>query len=261
MNAQREYAIEIEQLHTYFGETCVHENVNLKIAQGEITAIVGSSGSGKTTLLREMIMLLSPTRGSIRINGEEIVNAGAKLAAQTRRRFGVMFQQGALFSSLTVLDNIAVPLREHTDLPDAAIEHISMLKLLFTGLPPEAASRFPQQLSGGMIKRASVSRALALDPDILFLDEPSSGLDPVGAAALDDLILKLRDSLGLTVVLITHDLDTMWRITDSVAFLGGRRVIAHGPVKEVADVEDPLIQDFFHGFRGRSAQEHAWTQR
>jgi phospholipid/cholesterol/gamma-HCH transport system ATP-binding protein len=253
--------IEIRDLRTCFGSDCVHHGLDLDVARGEVLGLVGGSGSGKSTLVREIIMLERPAGGSIRLFGEELVGIGEDAADRLRRRIGVMFQQGALFSSLTVLENVAVPLREHTALPAATVESIARLKVALAGLPGEAACKYPRQLSGGMLKRAAVARALALDPDLLFLDEPSAGLDPVSANALDELILQLRDSLGLTVVMITHDLDSLWRVTDRVAFLGEKRVVGLGAMAELSRSQHPLIQAYFRGPRGRVAQEHAWTRR
>jgi phospholipid/cholesterol/gamma-HCH transport system ATP-binding protein len=256
-----ETVIEIRDLRTCFGSDCVHDGLSLSIERGEVMGLVGGSGSGKSTLMREIIMLERPAGGSIRLFGEELLGVGEGDADRLRRRIGVMFQQGALFSSLTVLENVAVPLQEHTDLPADTVEAIARLKVALAGLPGEAACKYPRQLSGGMLKRAAVARALALDPDLLFLDEPSAGLDPVSANALDELILQLRDSLGLTVVMVTHDLDSLWRVTDRVAFLGDKRVIGLGSMAALSRSEHPLIQAYFRGPRGRAAQEHAGTQR
>jgi len=253
--------IKIRDLRTCFGSFCVHEGLSLDVEQGEVIGLVGGSGSGKTTLLREIIMLHQPAGGSIRLFGEELVGISEGGADRLRCRIGVMFQQGALFSSLTVLENVAVPLREHTDLGAETVTEIARLKVALAGLPGEAAYRYPRQLSGGMLKRAAVARALALDPDLLFLDEPSAGLDPDSANALDDLILQLRDSLGLTVVMVTHDLDSLWKVTDRVAFLGEKRVIGLDSMSELSRSQHPLIRDYFHGPRGRAAQEHAWIQK
>lgn len=256
-----ENVIEIRDLRTCFGSDCVHDGLSLSVERGEVMGLVGSSGSGKSTLLREMIMLDRPAGGSIRLFGEELLNISERNADRLRRRVGVMFQQGALFSSHTVLENVAIPLKEHTDLSQATVELIARLKVALAGLPGEASYKYPRQLSGGMLKRAAVARALALDPELLLLDEPSAGLDPVSANALDELILQLRDSLGLTMVMVTHDLDSLWRVTDRVAFLGEKRVIGLDSMAVLSRSEHPLIQSYFHGPRGRAAQEHAWTQR
>lgn len=246
--------IRVRHLKTCFGTNCVHEDLNFDVHAGEIVAIVGGSGSGKTTLLHELIMLHEPTAGSIQIFGQDIQKLDNNAANILRRRFGVLFQTGALFSSLTVAENIAVPLREHTTLDDALIQHICQLKLALVGLESDVAFQLPEQLSGGMIKRAALARALALDPEILFLDEPSAGLDPVNASALDELILQLRDSLGLSVVMVTHDMDTLWRTCDRVAFLGEKRIISFASMQELFNNPHPLITRFLRGPRGHAAK-------
>ncbi len=261
MGAAAEPVIRVRGLRTQFGTLVVHDNLDLDVERGEVVALVGGSGSGKTTLMREIIMLQAPAAGSIRLFGQEVVGAGDMEAFRLRSRFGVMFQQGALFSSLTVRENVGVPLREHTRLHGDLIDDIAGLKIALAGLPSHAADKFPRQLSGGMLKRAALARALALDPDLLFLDEPTAGLDPVSANALDELILQLKASLGLTVVMVTHDLDSLWRTTDRVAFLGEKRLIGYGPMTELSGSEHPLIRDYFSGPRGRAAREQGWTQK
>ena len=245
--------ITVRGLRTQFGATVIHENLDLAIQHGEIVALVGGSGSGKTTLLRAIIMLLRPTAGSIELFGQEIVGIGETAAFRLRRRFGMLFQQGALFSSLTVRENVAVPLREHTRLSARRIRDIADLKIALAGLPAVAGNKLPRELSGGMLKRAALARALALDPALLFLDEPTAGLDPVSAGAFDELVVQLKESLGLTVVMVTHDLDTLWQATDRVAFLGEQRVIGYAPMRELTRAEHPLIQAYFEGPRGRAA--------
>lgn len=259
--ADDELIIEVRGLKSQFDSLVIHEQLNLAIHRGEIVALVGGSGSGKTTLLREIIMLQQPTAGSIRLFGEEVIGISEARAFLLRSRFGVMFQQGALFSSLTVRENVVVPLREHTRLDQRLMAEIAELKIALAGLPAHAADKYPRQLSGGMLKRAALARALALDPDLLFLDEPTAGLDPVSASALDELVLQLKESLGLTVVMVTHDLDSLWRTADRVAFLGEQRVIGYGPMTELVAAEHPLIRQYFHGPRARAAQEQAWNQR
>lgn len=261
MAEAREPVIRIQDLETRFGKTLIHQNINLEIYRREIFAIVGGSGSGKSTLLREIIMLVPPAAGSIQIFGEECRNIDEIRAARLRSRLGMMFQQGALFGSLTVLENVALPLREHTRLSSQLIAQLALHKIELVGLPLEAAAKYPRELSGGMIKRAAVARALALDPELLFLDEPSSGLDPVSAAALDTLILKLSSSLNLTVVLVTHDLDSLWQVTDRAAFLGEKTLLGLGTVAELASSPHPLVQAYFQGPRGRAAQESRWIQK
>ncbi len=247
--------LEIEGLETRFGPQVVHQGLDLRIDAGQVVAIVGGSGAGKTTLLREMIMLQKPAAGTIRLFGEEVVNAPLEREQRLRRRFGVLFQQGALFSALTVKENVMVPLAEHTDISRHLMGELAELKIALAGLPPLAANKYPRELSGGMIKRAALARALALDPDLLFLDEPSAGLDPISAGALDDLILQLREALGLTVVMVTHDMDSLWRVTDKVAFIGEKRVLRLGPMRELVDDPHPLIQHYFQGPRARVAAQ------
>lgn len=250
-----EIAIEIKQLCTQFGQTIIHDNLNLCIYRGEIIALIGGSGTGKTTLMREIIHLEIPQAGSIEIFGQSILNRPASALRWLSRRCGVMFQRGALFSSLTVLENIAVPLQEHTKLSNQLIQEIALFKLTLVGLTVEVGAKYPNQLSGGMIKRVALARALALDPDILFLDEPTAGLDPIGAGALDELILQLKRLLGLTVVIVTHDLDSLWKITDRIAVLADKRVIAVAPIRRLLTFEHPWLQTYFHGPRGRAAQQ------
>lgn len=250
-----EMVIQIEQLHTQFDDLVIHADLTLRIQQGEIVAIIGGSGTGKSTLLREIILLERPRAGSIRVFGQEVLGLSEKQSLWLRRRCGVMFQNGALFNSLTVAENIAVPLQEHTPLTPQLIQEIVAFKIALVGLPKTAAEKYPNQLSGGMIKRVAVARALALDPDILFLDEPTAGLDPIGAAALDNLILKLKKLLGLTVVIVTHDLDSLWKVTDRVAVLADKQVFAIAPIHELLDYDHPWLQDYFQGPRGRAASQ------
>ncbi len=248
-----EPVVQVRGLKTAFGDHVVHDDLDLDILRGEVLGIVGGSGAGKSVLMRNIIMLMKPAAGSITMFGEEIVGISRTRADKLRRRFGVMFQQGALFSALTVAQNVGVPLREHTDLSQDRIAEISMLKIALAGLDASAGPKYPGELSGGMLKRAAVARALALDPELLFLDEPSAGLDPVSAAALDGLILQLKDSLGLTVVMVTHDLDSLWRTTDRVAFLGNKKILRLGTMNELAQSEHPELKDYFQGPRGRAS--------
>ena len=257
---ERDAVIEIRGLKTQFGTLVIHENLDMTVQRGEVVALVGGSGSGKTTLMREIIMLQKPAAGSVRLFGTEVVGISERDAFALRSRFGVLFQQGALFSSLTVRENVAVPLREHTALSADLINDIAGLKIALAGLPGHAADKYPRQLSGGMLKRAALARALALDPDLLFLDEPSAGLDPVSAHALDELVVQLKESLGLTVVMVTHDMDSLWYTTDRVAFLGEKRVIGYGTMTELTASPHPLLQKYFHGPRARAAREQAWSQ-
>ncbi len=244
--------IQISDLQTKFGTAIIHEQLNLTIQAGEIIAIIGGSGTGKSTLLREILLLEKPTAGSIQVFDKEIIKLSEKETLELRRRCGVMFQHGALFGSLTVAENVAVALQEHTQLDAKLIQEIVAFKIALVGLAPETAHKYPNQLSGGMVKRAALARALALDPDILFLDEPTAGLDPIGADALDDLILKLKELLGLTIVIVTHDLDTLWKVTDRIAVLADKHVIAASPIETLLKMEHPWLQQYFHGTRGRT---------
>ncbi|HAS52206.1 MAG TPA: ABC transporter ATP-binding protein [Gammaproteobacteria bacterium] len=257
--ASADTVIVVRDLQTRFGVTIIHDHLDFTVQRGEIVALVGGSGSGKTTLLRAIILLLQPTAGSIQLFGQEIIGISGSAAFRLRRRFGMLFQQGALFSSLTVRENVATPLREHTRLSTRQMMDIADLKIALAGLPAETGNKLPRELSGGMLKRAALARALALDPALLFLDEPTAGLDPVSAGAFDELVVQLKESLGLTVVMVTHDLDTLWQATDRVAFLGERRVIGYAPMQELTRSEHPLIRAYFAGPRGRAAQEQACT--
>ena len=254
-----ELSIRVRGLVTGFGSNIVHDGVDLDVHRGEIVGIVGGSGTGKSVLMRALSMLLPPRAGCVEVLGEDIANLDHASEAEHKLRLGVMFQQGALFSSLNVLDNVAMPLREHTDLRESTINCLAKLKIALSGLSREAADQLPGELSGGMLKRAAVARALALDPELLFLDEPSAGLDPVSAEALDALILELRDSLGVTVVLVSHDLDSLWRVTDRIAFLGEKRILTCAPMAEVANDPHPLIRHYFSGPRARAAANAAHT--
>ena len=252
--ATSQAVIEVDKVSTRFGDHVVHTDISLQVSRAEIFALIGGSGSGKSTLLREIILLHRPDAGSIRVLGVELTRATDAEGSALRRRWGVMFQHGGLFGALTVKENIGLPLREHTDLDDALIDEIAMAKLAMTGLAPEVGAQYPSQLSGGMMKRASLARALALDPELLFLDEPTAGLDPIGAAAFDALTRELQETLGLTVFLITHDLDTLYEICDRVAVLADKQVIAVGTIPELLALDHPWIQEYFNGPRGRAAK-------
>jgi len=243
--------IEVSDVVTHFGENVVHNGVNLSVRRGEIYGLLGGSGSGKSTLLKEMIMLLQPQSGKIKILQYELSGISLADAALLRKHWGVLFQSGALYSSLTVAENIGIQLREYTDLPLKLIQDIVRMKINMVGLPETAAKLYPAELSGGMVKRAALARALVMDPELLFLDEPTSGLDPVGAEAFDNLILELREILGLTVVMVTHDLDSICTIVDRFAVLGEKKVIAEGTLKEIKQNPHPIIKQFFGGVRGR----------
>ncbi len=250
-----ESVIEMSKVSTRFGEHVVHSELDLEVRRGEIFALIGGSGSGKSTLLREMILLQRPDSGSIRILGVDLNDLADADALALRRRWGVMFQHGGLFGSLTIKENVGLPLREHTALDDALIDEIAAWKLAMTGLKPEVGAQFPTELSGGMMKRASLARALALDPELLFLDEPTAGLDPESAEGVDELVRKLRDLFGLTIVIITHDLDLLWQVADRVAVLAEGKVQGVGSMAELAEIDNPAIRQFFDGPRGRSAQQ------
>ncbi len=249
----KDVAIRIDGLSTRFGAHVVHAGLNLEVRRAEIFALIGGSGSGKSTLLREMILLQRPSGGSIRVLGTELNGIGGGDALDLRRRWGVMFQHGGLLGSLTVAENIGLPLREHTRLGDRMIDELAASKLALTGLAPEVGDQYPAELSGGMVKRAALARALALDPELLFLDEPTAGLDPVSAAEVDELVRELRDLLGLTIVMITHDLDSLWRVADRVAVLGDGKVQGVGSMAELSAMGQPAIRAFFDGPRGRAA--------
>lgn len=248
--------IEIHNLSTRFGDACIHQDLNLTIKRGEILGIVGGSGSGKTTLLRAMLGLAKPCSGTIKVFGHHLYSSSAKTLLEIQRRFGVLFQQNALFSSLTLLQNVAFPLREHVSIDEKSIEQLALLKIILAGLPIEAANKYPAELSGGMQKRAGLARAIVLDPELLFLDEPTAGLDPNTAAGFDELVLNLQGTMGLTVVMVTHDLDSLWKITNRVAFLGEKKVLCVDEIAKLVKHHHPLIKDFFHGARGRVVQEN-----
>ena len=259
--SRAEAVIDVRGLCTRFGDAVVHENVDLRVNAGEVFALVGGSGSGKSTLLREIILLQPPVSGSIRVFGQEVVGLGDEEALPLRRRWGVMFERGALFSSLTVTENVGMVLQEHTGLGERLIREIAAVKIALTGLPPDAGPKYPSELSGGMRKRASLARALALDPELLFLDEPTAGLDPLSASGIDELVRSLRETLGLTIMMVTHDLDLLWQAADRVAVLGKNHIVGVGTMNELSRSDDPLIRQYFYGARGRAAREQAWKQK
>jgi phospholipid/cholesterol/gamma-HCH transport system ATP-binding protein len=237
--------LEVDGIVTRFGDNVVHDGVSFAVAPGTLAALIGGSGSGKSVLLREIIGLHRPSEGTVRVLGTDMWRSPPAAVAAARRRFGVTFQDGALFSSLTVAQNVAVPLAEHTDIGPPLRDELVRLRLAQAGLPAEAAARMPSELSGGMRKRAALARALALEPEILFLDEPTSGLDPATARAFDQLVRALVDNLGITVFLVTHDLDTLLTVVDRMIVLAGGKVLADGPVREVARLDEPWIRSYF----------------
>jgi phospholipid/cholesterol/gamma-HCH transport system ATP-binding protein len=258
--ASAEPVIELRGVCTRFGDKVVHDGLDLEVRTGEIFAIVGGSGSGKSTLLREMILLQRPDAGSLRVLGVDLPRASAAQALALRQRWGVMFQHGGLFSALTVLENVGLPLREHRQLSSAEVDQRAAEKIALSGLQPAVGAQYPASLSGGMLKRASLARALALDPELLFLDEPTAGLDPDSADGVDALILQLRQQQGLSVVMITHDLDLLWHVTDRVAVLADGRVQGVGSMHALSAMAEPAVHRFFTGTRaGNALAQHPGT--
>jgi phospholipid/cholesterol/gamma-HCH transport system ATP-binding protein len=248
-----EAIISIRGLRNAFGEQVIHDGLDLDVRRGEILGVVGGSGSGKSVLMRSIIGLQTPQEGTIHVLGEDMVGREELEAKNIRRRWGILFQAGALFSTLTVAENVQVPLREYFHLSQQLMDEIAGYKIAMTGLPADAGPKYPAELSGGMIKRAGLARALALDPELLFLDEPTAGLDPIAAQRFDELIVALRDQLGLTVFLITHDLDTLYAICDRVAVIADQKVVAAGTIEQLLALDHPWIQEYFNGPRGRAA--------
>lgn len=253
-----DYPIVIEGLKNAFGDQVIHENLGLKVRRGEILGVVGGSGTGKSVLMRSIIGLQRPQEGRIEVLGRDILSDEADDGEDIRSRWGVLFQGGALFSTLTVAENVEVPIKQfYPELDIELVHEIARFKVMMSGLPESATSKYPSELSGGMKKRAGLARALALDPRLLFLDEPTAGLDPIGAANFDNLTRELADTLGLTVFLITHDLDTLYAICDRVAVLADKHVIAVGTIPELLETDHPWIQEYFNGPRSRAAQDSA----
>ena len=254
MARKDEPVIEVRGLKNSFGKQVVHEGLDIEVNRGEIFGVVGGSGTGKSVLMRSIIGLQVPDEGEVEVFGESMIGRDEEEAKHVRRRWGVLFQGGALFSTLTVAENIQVPIREYYPGIDQELQdEIAAYKISMSGLASDAGAKYPSELSGGMRKRAGIARALALDPELLFLDEPTAGLDPIGAAAFDQLILELRDALGLTVFLITHDLDTLYAICDRIAVIADRKVVAVGTIPELLALDHEWIQEYFRGARGHAA--------
>lgn len=246
-------AIRVRGLKTAYGDHVVHEDLDLDVREGEILGVIGASGTGKSVLLRAIVGLKEPSAGSVNVFGEDVLRLDEEARDALERRWGVMFQDGALFSNLTVRENVMIPMAEHTDMPRELMKELADMKIRMAGLGPDAGNKYPSDLSGGMRKRAALARALALDPDLLFLDEPTAGLDPITAANFDALIVELQRALGLTVFLVTHDVDTLHAVCDRIAVLSDRKVIAVGTIPELRQQDHPWIQDYFGGPRGRAA--------
>ncbi|ASR06161.1 ABC transporter ATP-binding protein [Rhizobium leguminosarum bv. viciae] len=249
---ERDIVLSARDVTVGFGSKVVLDNLNLNIYRGEILGFVGASGTGKSVLMRTVLRLLPRRSGTIKILGQDFDELDEPQRNALDMRLGVLFQQGALFSSLTVKENIQVPMREYLDLPRSLMDELAHLKIRMVGLAADAADKYPSELSGGMIKRAALARALALDPELVFLDEPTSGLDPIGAAEFDELIANLRDSLGLTVYMVTHDLDSLFSVCDRIAVLGKKRVMVEGTIDDMLAYDDPWVQAYFKGKRARS---------
>ncbi|MDR6669537.1 ABC transporter ATP-binding protein [Rhizobium sp. 1399] len=251
-NGDRDIVLSARDVTVAFGPKVVLDKLNLDIYRGEILGFVGASGTGKSVLMRTVLRLLPRRAGTIKILGQDFDELNEQERNALDMRLGVLFQQGALFSSLTVKENIQVPMREYLDLPVTLMDELAHLKIRMVGLAADAADKYPSELSGGMIKRAALARALALDPELVFLDEPTSGLDPIGAAEFDELIANLRDSLGLTVYMVTHDLDSLFSVCDRIAVLGKKRVMVEGTIDDMLAYDDPWVQAYFKGKRARS---------
>jgi len=253
-DGESDVVITIRGLKNSFGDQVIHDGLDLDVRRGEILGVVGGSGTGKSVLMRSIIGLQTPDEGEIEVLGEDMIGRDELEAKNIRRRWGILFQNGALFSTLTVAENVEVPIREYFPyLKPPLLDEIASYKIAMSGLPADAGPKYPSELSGGMRKRAGLARALALDPELLFLDEPTAGLDPIGAAAFDELIENLQKRLELTVFLITHDLDTLWAICDRVAVLSDRKVVAVGTIEQLLALDHPWIQEYFNGPRGRAA--------
>lgn len=251
-DGERDVILSVKGLTVSFGSHTVLDHLDLDIYRGEILGFVGASGAGKSVLMRTVLRLLPKQSGTITILGSEYDKVSEEERMVLDTRLGVLFQHGALFSALTVRENIQVPMREYLNLPQEMMDELALLKIDMVGLAPEAADKYPSELSGGMIKRAALARALALDPDLVFLDEPTSGLDPIGAAEFDNLIAKLRDTLGLTVYMVTHDLDSLFSVCDRIAVLGKKKVLVEGTIEDMLACDDEWVKSYFRGKRARS---------
>jgi phospholipid/cholesterol/gamma-HCH transport system ATP-binding protein len=247
-----EPVIKIRGLVNGFGSKIIHDHIDLDVKRGEVLGVVGGSGSGKSVLMRSIISLIRPREGTVEVFGQKTSDVEGNGMRKLEMRWGVLFQEGALFSSQTVAENIQVPLREYTSMSPELMDEIAAMKLTMVGLPEDAGGKYPSELSGGMKKRAGLARALALDPELLFLDEPTAGLDPISANQFDELINRLQETLGLTVFLVTHDLDTLRAVTDRIAVLVNKKIVV-GTIDELRKNDDPWIKDYFSGVRGRAA--------
>jgi phospholipid/cholesterol/gamma-HCH transport system ATP-binding protein len=252
MTTANGYSINVNELVVRLGDFTIHDGLSLQVHNGEITSVVGASGTGKSVLLKTIIGLIKPVKGTIEILGQDYSQLSSRDAHEVRRRCGVLFQDGALFGSLTVNENIQVPIREHFKLSRQTRAELSALKLSMVGLDADVGNKYPSELSGGMRKRVGLARALALDPELLFLDEPTAGLDPIGAAGFDELLLELQENLHLTVFIVTHDLDTIYRVSNRIAVLGEKKLLISGTIDQVRSYEHPWVQDYFHGQRSRA---------
>lgn len=255
--SNREPIIKVRDLTVGFGERTILEHLDLDVWRGEVLGVVGASGTGKSVTLRSIVGLAPIRAGSIEVSGVDMRHADMAKRLTVEKRWGILFQQGALFSSLTVKQNVQVPLREYLHLDEDLLEDIALLKISLVGLRPDAADKFPSELSGGMIKRAALARALALDPEIVFLDEPTSGLDPISAGEFDDLIRSLQRTLGLTVFMVTHDLDSLASICDRIAVVGDKRILTSGTLQDMLAFDHPWVQAYFHGPRARGLMERS----
>lgn len=256
-----EVILSVKDVSVSFGTSKILDNLSLDVYRGEILGFVGASGTGKSVLMRAILGLNQKQSGRISIFGHDIDHASEQEKLGVDMRMGVLFQHGALFSSLTVMENIQVPMREYLDIPQRLMDELARLKIDLVGLTPDTAEKYPSELSGGMIKRAALARALSLDPEIVFLDEPTSGLDPIGAADFDELIANLRDTMGLTVYMVTHDLDSLFAVCDRIAVLGKKKVLVEGTIEDMLAFDDPWVQEYFRGKRARQIVSNGNSRR